>query len=92
MNTPVYNFPIRPCTLVYGALVALTLITWLIGKSGFSGLYVALAVLYLALFKGMLIGDYFMGLKGVRGPWRWAVVIWLVVPGSLITWAFVLAA
>ena len=92
MNTSEYNFPIRPCTLVYVALVALTVTTWLIGKCDVSGTGIALLVLAFALIKGLLIGDYYMGLKGVRGPWRWAIIIWLVVPGSLITWAFVSAA
>jgi cytochrome c oxidase subunit 4 len=92
MNTSEYNFPIRPCTLVYVVLMALTVTTWLIGKDGYSGLGVALLVLAFALIKGLLIGDYYMGLKGVRGLWRWAIIIWLIVPGGLITWAFISAA
>ena len=91
MNMPEYDFPIRPCTLVYVVLIALTVTTWLIGKTGYSGLGIALLVLAFALLKGLLIGDYYMGLKGVHGWWRWAIIIWLVVPGSLITWAFVSA-
>jgi hypothetical protein len=31
-----------------------------------------------------------MGLRGVRGIWRWVVLIWLAIPGGLITTAFVL--
>ena len=61
------------------------------GRSGLDGLGLALLVLLLALFKGQLIGDCFMGLRGVRGPWRWVVAIWLLVPGSLIALAFVLS-
>ena len=82
---------IRPCTLVYLSLVALTLLTWAVGRSGLSGLGLALMVLGLALFKGHLVGDWFMGLRDVRGIWRWAVVLWLLVPGSLIATAFVLS-
>ena len=62
----------------------------MIGKSGISGFQIAFLVLLFALLKGLLIGDFFMGLRSVRGPWRWPIVIWLLIPGSLITWAFLL--
>jgi hypothetical protein len=55
-------------------------------------LHIALPVLFFALFKGLLIGDYYMGLKGVHGIWRWVIITWLAVPGSMITWAFVSAS
>ena len=82
---------IRPCTLVYLALVILTGVTWAIGHFGFSGLNVSLLVLGIALLKGHLIGDWFMGLRGVHGIWRWVVVVWLLIPGGLITLAFALS-
>jgi len=81
----------RPCTRVFLLLVALTLVTYRIGESGAGGLDVSLMVLALALVKGWLVGDYFMGLRRVRGPWRWPVVVWLLLPGTLIATAFVLA-
>ena len=83
---------IRPCTVVFILLITLTILSWLIGKSGTSGLHVAMLVLLFALLKGLLIGDYFMGLRSVRGLWRWPIIIWLFVPGSLITWAFFISA
>lgn len=79
---------IRPCTLVFLLLVALTVTTWAIGRSGLSGLGLAMLVLGLALLKGHLVGDWFMGLRGLRGIWRWVVVIWLLIPGGLISVAF----
>ena len=82
---------IRTCTWVYAGLMLLTVLTWGVGRSGLSGLGLALFVLFLALLKGHLVGDWFMGLRGVRGIWRWAVVVWLLLPGSLITVAFVLS-
>ena len=82
---------IRPCTLVYLVLVALTVTTWAIGRAGLSGLGLALMVLALALLKGHLVGDWFMGLRGLRGIWRWVVVIWLLIPGGLISLAFFLS-
>jgi cytochrome c oxidase subunit IV len=83
---------LRPCTRVYLTLLALTLVTFAIGAAELGGLTVSLWVLGLALLKGQLVGDYFMGLKPLRGPWRWVVALWLLVPGTLIGTAFTLAA
>ena len=82
---------IRPCTLVYLSLMALTVVTWGIGRSGLGGLGLALMVLLFALFKGQLVGDWFMGLRDVRGIWRWVVIIWLVLPGGLVATAFTMS-
>lgn len=82
---------IRPCTLVYAVLVLLTAATWAIGRLGLNGLGVAMLVLAFALFKGHLIGDWFMGLRGVRGIWRWVIAIWLMFCGGLISFAFILS-
>jgi len=82
---------IRPCTLVYLVLVLLTVATWAVGTAGLGGLPVSLLVLAVALLKGHLIGDWFMGLRSVRGIWRWVVAIWLLIPGGLISIAFVLS-
>ena len=79
---------IRPCTLIYLLLMLLTFVTWYIGRSGMSGIGISLLVLGIALFKGQMIGDYFMGLKAVTGFWRWVIFIWLFIPGGLITYAF----
>jgi cytochrome c oxidase subunit IV len=82
---------IRPCTRVYLVMIGLTLVTFAIGASGIGGLDAALLVLAFALVKGQLVGDYFMGLKGIRGPWRWVIFLWLFIPGSLIATAFIMA-
>ena len=78
----------RPCTRVYLVLIALTFATYVVGELGMSGLTAALLVLAGALFKGQLVGDFFMGLHGLRGPWRWVIPIWLLLTGGLITLAF----
>jgi len=78
-------------TGVYLTLMALTLVTFYIGENEMGGLEIALFVLGIAILKGHLVGAYFMGLSQVQGPWRWPVSIWLIIPGTLITWAFVLA-
>ncbi|BAO45060.1 cytochrome C oxidase subunit IV family protein [Thiolapillus brandeum] len=83
---------IRPCTLIYILLLALTVTTWFIGTQELSGLQISLLVLGFALLKGQLIGDYFMGLKQVSGFWRWPVTLWLILVGSLVTYAFNISA
>lgn len=83
---------IRPCTRIWLLLMGLSLVTYLVGEMGASGLAPALLVLGFAMLKGQLIGDFYMGLRWVRGLWRWAVVLWLLVPGGLITAAFLAAA
>lgn len=81
----------KPCTVVYLLLMALTLITWFTSVSGFSGLTFTFLVLSLSLLKGILIGDYYMGLNRVCGAWRWVIICWLLLPGSLIAYAFYIA-
>jgi cytochrome c oxidase subunit IV len=81
---------IRACTWVWLTMMALTLVTYLIGQQGFSGKLTAMLVLGLALLKGHLVGDYFMGLGRLRGFWRWPVTLWLLLPGGLIGAAFML--
>lgn len=79
---------LRPCTWVYLGLIALTFTTYAVGELGLGGLSLALLVLGIALVKGHLVGDFFMGLHGLRGPWRWVILIWLTLLGGLITLAF----
>jgi len=83
---------LRRCTWVWLIMLGLTLVTWAIGRAGLGGLHLSLLVLGLAILKGQLVGDWFMGLRRVRGFWRWPVTLWLLVPGGLIGVAFVLAA
>ena len=81
----------RLSTWIWMIMMLLSLVTYVVGHLGLSGLNIALGVLVLALIKGYLVGAYFMGLRHVRGFWRWPVAIWLLLPGLLITIAFVLA-
>jgi caa(3)-type oxidase subunit IV len=83
---------IRPCTRIWLLLMGLSVLTFLVGAAGLDGLWAALLVLGFAMLKGQLIGDYYMGLRWTTGLWRWAIVLWLAIPGALISAAFVLAA
>jgi hypothetical protein len=84
-------FGLRACTWVWIMMMLLSLATYIIGQQGLSGLRIALLVLAFALLKGQLVSTYFMGLGQVRGLWRWPVTLWLVILGSLISTAFILA-
>jgi len=92
-NTATINhrYPLRPCTIIYILLVTMTLVTWQICRMEMSGLEIALLVLLFALIKGVLIGDYYMALRGIRSLWRWTIMIWLLITGAMITLAFVSA-
>ena len=81
---------LRACTWVWLTMMGLTLATYLIGRLGLSGIAASLTVLAFALLKGQMVGDYFMGLKRLRGFWRWPVSLWLFLPGGLISVAFLL--
>ena len=78
-----------PSTWVYMILVILTFVTFFIGEEEIGGLAAALFVLGIAMIKGHLVGAYFMGLGRLRGLWRWPVTVWLVIPGGLISAAFI---
>ena len=83
---------IRYCTWVWLVMMVLTLVTYAIGQLELDSLSASLLVLGFAILKGQMVGDFFMGLKGLRGFWRWPVSLWLFIPGSLITVAFVLVS
>ncbi len=73
---------------VWLALVVLTLVTYAAGRAGLGGRLVISGLLLSVLIKGQMIADVFMGLKGVRSPWRWMVTGWLLVVVTLIGVAF----
>jgi len=66
-------------------------ITYVFGQPGLGGPAVSLTVLFFALLKGHLVGAYFMGLREVRGFWRWPVTLWLLIPGGLISIAILIS-
>jgi caa(3)-type oxidase subunit IV len=71
----------RPCTWIWLALVALTLITYALGAVGLNGLAVALTVLAIGVIKAHLVAEHFMGLRGVSGFWRPLIGAYLLVLG-----------
>jgi len=81
---------VNQATLVYLILVVLTLLAWLVTKTNISGVHVSMVILLVSLLKGHLVADYFMGLNRVNSFWRWAIVVWLLIPGVLIGYAFLI--
>lgn len=78
----------RQALRVWFVLVFLTGTTYTMGMTGMGGPLVVLALLLSVLIKGQLVVDYFMGLKGVRSPWRWMATGWLTVVVALIGYAY----
>ena len=76
--------------LVWLALVVLTLLTYAVGRAGLGGMLVIGGVLFSVAIKGQMVADVFMGLKGVRSPWRWIVIGWLLFVLLLVGVAFTL--
>lgn len=81
---------LRPCTGFWLLLVALTLVTYIAAELGLQGKALVLGVLVIAIIKGQLVADWFMGLRHVRGFWRPVLSGYLLIVGSLIAAAFLL--
>jgi caa(3)-type oxidase subunit IV len=73
---------------VWLALVVLTLLTYAAGRAGLGGPLVITGILLSVAVKGQMVADVFMGLRGVRNPWRWMVTGWLLIVLVLIGVAF----
>jgi hypothetical protein len=81
---------LRPCTGIWLLLVALTFATYGAAELGLQGKGLILGVLLIAIIKGQLVSDRFMGLRWVRGFWRPVLTGYLLIVGSFIAIAFLL--
>ncbi|NWG30493.1 MAG: cytochrome C oxidase subunit IV family protein [Rhodocyclaceae bacterium] len=81
MNTHLLN-------MLWVALLVATVLTWLIGKTGYTGPLAVSAILVIAAIKGWMIIQDFMGLRRVRLLWRGIVVGWLLVTLAVILIAY----
>ncbi len=84
MNTSLNRF----ATLIWLALVILTVLTFLIGEEVNAGKTVMLSVLAISLIKGQLIANYFMGLRHVSWLWRGIILGYFVIVGGMIAIAY----
>ncbi len=81
---------VRPCTLIWLTLMALTGVTYGIGETGLSGPTVMLTVLAIAFVKSQMIASYFMGLRKAGLLWRAIMGIYLVLITTMIAVAYYL--
>jgi hypothetical protein len=84
MNTQLNRF----ATVIWLALVVLTIATFLIGEEVTAGKTVMLSVLLISLIKGQLIANYFMGLRHVSWLWRGIILSYFIVVGGMIAIAY----
>jgi hypothetical protein len=71
-------------------MLGLTFVTYAVGRLGLSEQWLMLGVLGIALFKGQLVVDRFMGLRRVRGFWRPLLTLYLLFLGAALAGAFFL--
>ena len=83
---------VRPCTLIWLALIFLTAITYSIGDAGLGGTPVMLTVLAITFIKSQMIASFFMGLRKSGLMWRIIMGSYLVVITSMIAVAYLIAS
>ena len=81
----------RFSTQVWLWLCALTIATYAIGEAGLTGRGVMLGLLSIALVKGQMVANYFMGLRHVRLWWRALIFGYFLIVGGLIAIAYLIA-
>ncbi len=75
-------------TAIWVVLVMLTLMMLYVDATNISGKRVMLVVLFIAMIKGQLITNYFMGLSKARLLWRGIMFFYFVIVGGLIALAY----
>lgn len=79
---------IRPCTRVWLGLLALTSVTYGIGRMELGGTQIVMLVLIITFIKGELVAGFFMGLRQTSLLWRAIMASWLVIVGGGIAIAY----
>lgn len=90
MHSSNHNPALIPSTLVWLGLIVLTFATYGAAQLGLEGEKIVLGVITIALIKGKLVADWYMGLRHVSGFWRPAFTLYLLTVGGLICAAFLL--
>ena len=70
------------------ALMVATVLTWMIGKTGYTGTGAVIAILIIAAIKGWMIIQDFMALRRVTFLWRALVLGWLLLTLVIILLAY----
>ena len=76
---------------VWILMMLLTLVTYSMGKLGFSGIYVVLVLLLTAALKSTFIIREFMGLRGVSLLWRGIMYGWLSIITAAIAITYIIS-
>ena len=77
-------------TGIWLVLAGLTLLTFSIGEAGMTGRQVMLGLLFIALVKGQMVANYFMGLRQAGFWWRALVLFYFLLVGGLIALAYLM--
>lgn len=75
-------------TIIWLALVALTIMTFSLGEAGMSGKGVMVTLLAITMIKSQLVANYFMGLRKTRLLWRAIMLGYFLIVGGLIALAY----
>lgn len=78
----------RRATMIWGALIALTIVTWTVGEAGGSGPAIVALLFSIAFSKGALIILDYMALR--RAPLMWPLLAlgWMTLVCTLIGIAY----
>jgi len=88
MNTDKTQSSNSRATWIWLFLILLTLLTYGLGRAGFSDLKILSVILFTAFLKGHWIIADFMALKHTERKWRWLVHGWLLLTIALIALAY----
>lgn len=77
-------------TIIWLALLALTILTFSLGEAGMSGSRVMLTLLAITMIKSQLVVNYFMALRKTKFLWRAIMFGYFIVIGSLIAIAYLI--
>jgi len=80
----------RILEFIWVILVVLTIFAYLLGYLKYVSSFFVAVLLITTFIKGQLVIDYFMGLKDVKGKYRFIPAIWLGVVLSLIAVSYYL--
>lgn len=73
---------------IWLALIMLTLLTYLIGESDLVGAFPMLSVLTIALIKGQLVANFFMGMRSAPRGWRLVMPSYFLLVGGFVALAY----
>ena len=75
-------------TKIWIVLVLLTLFAFALGWLELLSLWSFALLLLTTFIKGQLIADYFMGLKEIKGIYRFIPALWLLITLTLVALAY----